>query len=502
MYKFAPYCRSMEIAKSHSLENETSRKRRRSDLEEAVITIIDTTLPPIKEKKRKLETDVITEDKKSDAKEPRPKIEIAKSEREKEKPKDSSMVQAKSKDSERQLSSSEKGKKVKVISIAKVMKTAKPTDLNVHLLKVKDNVKTPPKQKFKKESEKSGPSDKDKTTPHDDRKSQKRRNSKNNKSLNTSVAENKTIKTTDSVNKEKSKDSKEQNNETEISTTEKSSSVNSRATSLDSPETAKDRIQFDDDTSLAIIARKSSRTSSSALPTISNVRSLSLQNCDASKGNSSQTVETTVEASSDSSIFTPTSTDNVRNMKEAVNKLQKLRNETDPPVGRVGVRAFARMTSPPAPAAAPEVRPNNNSNVQVEIKAEPMDFDDPERHMEKMDLMNAFRLRPVNPTNLRGVRINKVVVTPLARMMTPNQPTKPIEVRPRAKKTFPKPDEGRSELNSKNSMVYIPGQPPMTQAPIRMQRPIANGPTSNASVSRTITTINTSTGNYILYKYC
>lgn len=487
----------MEIVKSHSIENETSKKRRRSELEEAVITIIDTTQPPTKEKRRRLEADERTDDKKLDTKEHRSKTEIAKSEREKEKPKDGSTVQAKSKDSELQVSSSEKGKKIKVISISKVMKTAKPTDINVNLLTEKDNVKTPPKQKVK--SDKSGPSDKDKTTPHVDRKSQKRRNSKNNKSVNTSNAENKMEKATDSVNKEKSKDSKEQNNDTEISATEKNPSVKSRATSSDSPGTGKERIHFDDDTSLAVIARKTARASSSVLPTISNVRSLS-QTSDTSKANSAQTVETTVEATSDSSIFTPTSTDNVRNMKEAVNKLQKLRKQTDPPVGRVGVRAFARMTSPPAPASAPEARPNNNNDVQVAIKSEPMDYDDPERHMEKMDLMNAFRLRPVNPTNLREVRINKVVVTPLTRMMTPNQPNKPIEVRPRAKKTFPqpkKPDDGRSELNSKNSMVYIPIQPPMTQAPIRMQRPVANGPTSNASVSRTITTINTSAGNYI-----
>lgn len=490
----------MEIVKSSSLEKETSRKRRRSELEEAVITIIDGTQPPLKEKKRRVETDLKTEDKKSDTNEP--KIEMAKPEREREKPKDGSTVQAKCKDSEPQLSSSEKGKKVKVISIAKVMKTAKPTDINVHLLKEKDNVRTPPKQKGK--SEKSGPTDKSKTTPHDDRKSHKRRNSKSNKSISTTFAENKVEKAAVSVNKEKSKESKEQNNETEIYVTEKNSSVKSRATSSDSPGTGQERIQFDDDTSLAVIARKTAKTNSSELPTISNVRSLSVQSCDTSKTNSAPTVETTIEATSDSSIFTPTSTDNVRNMKDAVNKLQKLRNETDPPVGRVGVRAFARMTSPPAPAAGPEARSNNNSNVQVEIKAEPMDYDDPERHMEKMDLMNAFRLRPVNPTNLREVRINKVVVTPLTRMMAPNQPNKPVEVRPRAKKTFPQPkktDDGRSELNSKNSMVYIPIQPPMTQAPIRMQRPLVNGPTSNASVSRTVTTINTSTGKYILYKY-
>lgn len=490
-------CRSVEIVKSHSIENDTSRKRRRSDLEEAVFTILDSTPPPIKEKRRKLEVDVITEDKKSDTKEPKSKIEIAE-QREGEKPKDSSTVQAKPKDSELQLSSSEKGKKIKVISISKVMKTAKSADINVHLVKEKEketDVRTPLKQKTK---EKAGPSDKEKPAPHGDRKSQKRRNSKYNKSINTSISEKKIEKATDSANKEKSKDSKERSNESEISATEKSPTTKSRATSSDSPGTLKERIQFDDDTSLAVIARKSARASSSALPTISNIRSLSVHSGSTSKGNSAQTVETTVEATSDSSIFTPTSTDNVRNMKEAVNKLQKLRNETDPPVGRVGVRAFARMTSPPAPASAPEARPNN-SNVQVEIKAEPMDYDDPERHMEKMDLMNAFRLRPVNPTNLREVRINKVVVTPLTRMMTPNQPNKPIEVRPRAKKTFPqpkKPEDGRSELNSKNSMVYIPIQPPMTQAPIRLQRPLTNGPTSNTSVSRTITTINTSTGNY------
>lgn len=489
----------MQVVKSHSKESETTRKRRRSELEEAVITIINSTQPPLKEKRRRVDADVATEVKKSDTKEAKPKAEVAKLERDGEKS-NGSTVQAKSKDAEPPPLSSEKGKKIKVISIAKVMNTAITMDNNIDLLKEKDNNKTPSKQKDN--SEKSGPSEKDKAAPQNERKSQKRRNSKNNKSLNTCTTETKMEKSNGTVSKEKSK---EKNNDTEKSATEKSSSEKSRSTSSDSPRSLKERIVFDDDTSLAVIARKTAKASSSALPTISNIRSLPSQSSDSSKGKSIQTVDIIVEATSDSSIFTPTSTDNVRNMKEAVNKLQKLRNETEPPVGRVGVRAFARMTSPPAPTTAPEARSNDNSSMQVEIKAEPLDYDDPARHMEKMDLMNAFKLRPVNPTSLREVRINKVVVTPVTRMVTPNQPNKPTEVRPRAKKTFPqpkKPDDGRSELNSKNSMVYIPIQPPMTQAPIRMQRPVTNGPTSNPSASRTVTTINTSTGKYSLYKHC
>lgn len=484
----------MEVVKSRSKEGEPSRKRRRSELEEAVITIIDST--PLKEKRRRTEPDLTqTQVKKWDTRETKPKVEVP------ENPKNGSTIQLKSKETGPPPSSSEIGKKNKDVPIART-KTPKSTDTDLQLSKEKDNDKTPSKQKVK--SGKSEPTEKDKATPQDDKKPLKRKISKSNKSLNISSvkAETKIEKSTNNVNKEKSKNSKEKINETDKVTTEKNSSEKSRSASSDCSWSIRDRIVIDDDTSLAAIARRTSKDSEPILPDclISDVRSLATQSSDTSKGKKTRAVEPTVEAHSDSSVFTPTSTDPVRNMQDAKNRieieLQKQINENEHPVGRVGVRAFARMTSPPAPVSVPEVIPNNN--LLVEIKTEPIDYDGPERHMEKMDLMNAFKLRPVNPTNLREVRINKVVVTPLARMLTPNQPNKPIELRPRAKKTFPQPkktDDRRSELNSKNSMVYIPIQPPVTQAPIRMQRPATNGPTSNSCVSKTITTINTSTGN-------
>ncbi|KAJ8734945.1 hypothetical protein PYW08_014195 [Mythimna loreyi] len=293
--------------------------------------------------------------------------------------------------------------------------------------------------------------------------------------------------------KEKDKDSDSDKSKMEKQTSPKSTP------DLLTPKSVKDRLQFDDDTTLAVLARESTKsivtTNIAGLPTISSVRSLSTTAQQTGvtitkTTTTANTIDITEEATSDSSIFTPTSTENVKTMQDVVSKLQRLRNDAEPVVGRVGVRAFARMTSPE--------RQNTNDEVQVEIKAEPIDLDDADRHMEKMDLMNAFRLRPVNPQNivpnppmnLRDVRINKVVVTPLnARKTAPAVATvsKTPEVRPRAKKTFPqpkKPDEGRSELNSKNSMVYIPIQPPMTQAPIRLPRPTNTAPPTVTSILR------------------
>ncbi|KAJ8733870.1 hypothetical protein PYW07_014421 [Mythimna separata] len=266
-----------------------------------------------------------------------------------------------------------------------------------------------------------------------------------------------------------------------------------------SPRSVKDRLQFDDDTTLAVLARESNKsivtTNIAGLPTISSVRSLSTTAQPfgltiTKTTTTANTIDITGEATTDSSISTPSSSENTKTSQDVASKLQRLRNDTEPVVGRVGVRAFARMTSPERNSA--------NDEVQVEIKAEPIDLDDADRHMEKMDLMNAFRLRPVNPQNLvpnppmnlRDVRINKVVVTPLnARKAAAPTATvsKAPEVRPRAKKTFPqpkKPDEGRSELNSKNSMVYIPIQPPMTQAPIRLPRPTNTAPPTVSSILR------------------
>lgn len=290
--------------------------------------------------------------------------------------------------------------------------------------------------------------------------------------------------------KEKDKDSDPDKSGMEKQTTPKSTPE------VLSPKSVKDRLQFDDDTTLAVLARETSKSTvssdSTCLPTISCVRSLSTtaqqSGVTATKTTTNvSTIDITEDAPSDSSIFTPTSSENVTTMQDAVTKLQRLRNDPEPVVGRVGVRAFARMTSPE--------RQTINDEVQVEIKSEPVDLDDADRHMEKMDLMNAFRLRPVNPQNvpnppisLRDVRINKVVVTPLnARKTMPPLVTKVPEIRPRAKKTFPqpkKPEEGRSELICKNSMVYIPIQPPMTQAPVRLPRPQIATPPTVTSVLR------------------
>lgn len=229
----------------------------------------------------------------------------------------------------------------------------------------------------------------------------------------------------------------------------------------------------DDDVSLAII--RDTKNSNTGLPTISNVVSLSTSAQATSSTttkttintknttpktkptpSTSKSIEITVEAHPNSSIFTPTSAGNVDNMQEAINKLQKLRNETtttESLVGRVGVKAFARMTSP-------------DVNDEIEVKTESIDLDeeDEERQLEKMDLMNACRLQPVNQTqSLRDVRINKVIVNPVVIKRN----GKPSETRSKAKKSFPQPKkpEAGSELNGKNSMVYIPIPQPKSQAP-------------------------------------
>ncbi|CAH0600377.1 unnamed protein product [Chrysodeixis includens] len=344
----------------------------------------------------------------------------------------------------------------------------------------------------------------EKSSREDRSRSEKRRNSRNNRSLNSSAtrssdkpSERRSERSIES-NKEKNKDTTNQvkdKGEPDKSRVEKQMSPNPVA-EAQSPKPVKERLQYDDDTTLAVIAREAGKSvateNHTGLPTITSVRSLSTtaQNTNTTiikTSTAANTVEITLESSSESSIFTPTSTDNVTNMKDAVSKLQRLRNDAEPAknqsVGRVGVRAFARMTSP---------EKQKKDDIQIEIKSEPIELDDADRHMEKMDLMNAFKLRPVNPpnppnppnlpnppnqpSNLREVRINfnKVVLTSINPAANRKAPTKPPEVRPRAKKTFPqpkKPEEGRSELNSKNSMVYIPIQPPATQAPVRLPRP-------------------------------
>ncbi|XP_048005449.1 protein kinase C-binding protein 1-like [Leguminivora glycinivorella] len=251
----------------------------------------------------------------------------------------------------------------------------------------------------------------------------------------------------------------------------------------------KDRIQYDDDTNLAVVARKVPKTSSNSevsagAAASGGKASAASPAADAASAPAappatrSKTAPITVEVNPDSSIFTPTSTDNVRNMKDAVNKLQKLRSGFDPPansqVGKVGVRAFARMTSPPEKQA-------KSNDVVVEIKSEPMDYEDCDAPQETSTVLESLRPRPIAPVvsapNLREVRISKVISVPAAAKKSP----KPPDVRPRAKKTFPqpkKPDDGRSELTNKNSMVYIPIQPPISQSPVRGALKAANSATA------------------------
>lgn len=325
--------------------------------------------------------------------------------------------------------------------------------------------------------------------------SSSRRNSRSNKSLNSIPKQEKTDKSTDKKSDSDASTSKEKPKKRDD--TEKS--VHKKSTDSHKPmkEEKDPSNKSEDELSLAMIAQENRN---SGLPTISNIVSLSTTagkisttttktttlntkttaaNTKTSTPNSKtstpntktttpnktapKTLEITVEANPHSSIFTPTSTSNVGNMKEAVSKLQKLRNTptTESFVGRVGVKAFARMTSP-----------DINDDVQVVIKPEPIDIedDDEERQMEKMDLMNACKLQPVNQSqSLRDVRINKVIVTPSIVIKKPG--AKPAEPRPRAKKTFPQPKrpEG-SELNGKNSMVYIPIQPPNTQPPMKAMK--------------------------------
>ncbi|XP_037871760.1 MYND-type zinc finger-containing chromatin reader Zmynd8 isoform X4 [Bombyx mori] len=297
---------------------------------------------------------------------------------------------------------------------------------------------------------------------------EKRRNSKSNKSLNGSIS---------SKNEKNDRMKTDKNNENpNAANKEKPASKisvikvkDSEAIKLaektppaEAVKSVKDRTAEDDDTSLAAIARDTARNADSVImsnppgmPTISSVRSLSTL----AQGTSTTTTKTnTASASVDITADSAPDSSALSNTDSA--KSQKARNENEPMVGRVGVRAFARMTSPER---------NKTNNVQVEIKTEPIDLDDPSRHMEKMDLMNAFKLRPVNQSSsLREVRFNKVVVTPLTR----RAPTGAAEIRPRAKKTFPQPKKPEDcQLNGKNSMVYIPIQPAITQAPARLARP-------------------------------
>ncbi|XP_013166931.1 PREDICTED: protein kinase C-binding protein 1-like isoform X2 [Papilio xuthus] len=460
--------KSMEVDMV-SPKKEPSRKRRRSDLEEAVVTILSVNNSPVAEKRKRTNGEAKAikseEIKEKNTATDNKQIETIKDE----------VMDTTNNDNEPSSSTSKEN-------------TTDPTSPKI-IIKVK-LPKSTPKNKDKNNIEEMSTTkkqpklDKSSNLEKDDKpKSEKRRNSKN-KVLNNNgdkiikIKQYSYEKKIDNLDKSADKDLKEDTNnkikELDVNKTKK----NIPKTNSEEQKSA-NAAPADDDLSLAVIARESKtniiNNNITGLPTITSVRSLLIPK---STENSSKiintpatttSIEITIEDTSESSIFTPTSTDNVRNMKEAVTKLQKLRNETDPPpVGRVGVRAFARMSSL-------EITPKEKNPIQVEIKSEPIDLDDIDRHNEKMDLMNAFKLQPVNPpvsTSLREVRINKLVVAPVN---TRKSTSKPPEIRVRAKKTFPQPkkaDDVRSELNGKNSMVYIPIQPPITQAPVRGVRPI------------------------------
>lgn len=399
----------MEVDEVESKEKEASRKRRRSALEEAVITIMDTNCT--KEKRKKVEEDKTDKQEASGSKDVDMKPVGTP-----DKPVDKSEDKAKAMDTSTSSATTPVGKNatkmIKLVPI-KIITTPKGIKQVVHTSTPKEKEKdNTPKTDAKKPARvnKSFSNEKDKSAK-DEKSRQKRRNSKNKSNSNNSLVKldkNADKKNAD-VSKDKSKDQPSDKNkeiEANKSITDKSSTGKRNGV-----HTKGAKGNFDDNTTLATLARESSNGSDdslSRLPTISSVRSLSTtaQRTSATTTNTTSSknmIEVTIEANSESSIFTPTSTDNVKNMKEAVTKLQKLRSDTEKSmVGRVGVRAFARMTSPP------EERRNND--VQVEIKSEPVEFDDSDRQMEKIDLMNAFQLRPVNPTtaSLREVRINKV----------------------------------------------------------------------------------------------
>ncbi|XP_045542178.1 protein kinase C-binding protein 1-like isoform X1 [Papilio machaon] len=462
--------KSMEIDMV-SPKKEPSRKRRRSDLEEAVVTILSVSNSPIAEKRKRANVEA----KVNKNEETKEKITVSENKPDKT-TKDEAMETTNNDDNEPSSSTSVKENSTepnspKIIIKVKLPKTSTPKN------KDKNNIDEITTTKKQPKLDKTNNLEKE-----DKPKSEKRRNSKN-KVLNNNGDKIIKIKQYSNEKKTLDKDVKDDNINNKTKEFDGDKTVVKKIISKANSEEQKtaNAAPVDDDISLAVIARESKtniiNNNITGLPTISSVRSLLIPK--SNESNSPKTVNTpatttsieiTIEDTSESSIFTPTSTDNVRNMKEAVTKLQKLRNDTDPPpVGRVGVRAFARMSSL-------EITPKEKNPIQVEIKSEPIDLDDIDRHNEKMNLMNAFKLQPVNPpvsTSLREVRINKVVVAPINTRKTAS---KPPEIRVRAKKTFPQPkksDDGRSELNGKNSMVYIPIQPPVTQAPVRGVRPIA-----------------------------
>lgn len=161
----------MELDVSQNKETPVTRKRRCSNLEEAVITIIETSC---KEKRKRIENDDKPTDITKDSKEPISVKEVP--EKTTETKPAGKIAEAPPKPKEYGLDtdenkSSAKTTRIKVISIAKVMQSAKPPTPKGKDAVVK--VMQKPKQKV----EKSNSTEKDKGTP-DEKKSLKRRNSK------------------------------------------------------------------------------------------------------------------------------------------------------------------------------------------------------------------------------------------------------------------------------------------------------------------------------------
>lgn len=399
----------MDIVEIEDVKEGSTRKRRRSELEEAVITILDTGTT----EKRKRANDEGTEDKSMDFQEPSSSKDIhiesqavseqSKATREINK---TSRKELTIEDDEPSSSSTVKEK-----TDQSKGETPKPVKITIQTKLTRHVVKTPTQNSVKSSTTNDKLQNSEKSTTPQKHKSKRdkslnernkediskaeRRRSKGNRSL----SNNSSKSDETSSNKDKPKE-----NSIKSKTVDTVKSANDKNTALNIHNNMN---TLDDNISLAAIARESGTNiepnNVSGLPTISSVVSLSTAHGPkAYTSTEPKTVEITIEADPDSSIFTPTSTDNIVNVKDAANKLQKLRKENEPMVGRVGVRAFARMKSP---------EKETNDHMQVEIKAEPIDLDEPERHTEKMDLMNAFKLRPVNPsTSLREVRINKVIL--------------------------------------------------------------------------------------------
>lgn len=428
-------------------KEKASRKRRRSEMEEAsTMTIISSST---KEKRKKKEAD--NGEKLEDMKADTAPQASASSQDEKEKP--SEMVEVKEPENsapnrKESLTSTnvdlEKGKETPKQSPIKLVISTKSNKI-IEKSPIISKVTTTPKimpikirpAKVDKTST-VGRITRDKDNKEEKIKSYKRRNSKSNKSLNNSIVINsdKPDKASEKLDgKNAATDANKEQKETPVKSKENSTKLasdkrpatpktngdtksakdspkpakdspkpakDSPKPAKDSPKPAKDRIQFDDDdTSLAVIARegKGNVTNSgvSGLPTISSVRSLSVtaKNTSATTKTGAKTYEVTVEANSNS-LLIPTSASSVR--KEPT----KGKDVEPSMVGRVGVRAFARMASPDTPAP-------RGKDVEIEIKAEPIDFDDPDRQLEKLDMMKAFKLRPVNPpaNSLREVNIRQ-----------------------------------------------------------------------------------------------